>query len=336
MRRIRCPARLAAAKRRVLPLFACVVLPTVVQASGTTAGTVVDNVASVEFEVNGSSNSLESNTVSFEVLERIDVVVTPRSGQVTVAAGEAGVALLFTVTNTGNGDDEFSLAIDSALTGDDFNPDPAVPAIYFDSDDSGDFSAGDLAYTPGSNDPQLAADASIDILLVNDMPGSLTDGWLGRSQLTATSTSGTGLPGETLAGMGDGGIDAVVGASGGGDSAFGEYRIADIAIEVRKSVTVADPFGGTEPTEGATLTYTLDVEVLNDGTANAGILRDLIPAFSTYVPGSLMLNGANLSDAIDLDAGELDASGAPAVVVRLGDLSQADGIQTIEFQVTID
>jgi hypothetical protein len=174
------------------------------------------------------------------------------------------------------------------------------------------------------------------VLLVNDMPGGLTDGWLGRSRLTATSTTGTGLPGETVAGMGDGDIDAVFGNSGGDDSAFGEYRIADVSIDVRKSVTVNDPFGGAEPVVGATLTYTLDVEVLNGGTASAGVLREPIPAYSTYVPGSLSLNGAILSDAIDLDAGELDLSGAPMVVVRLGDLSQADGVQTIEFQVTID
>jgi hypothetical protein len=34
--------------------------------------------------------------------------------------------------------------------------------------------------------------------------------------------------------------------------------------------------------------------------------------------------------------GELDSSGAPTVIVRLGDLTLADGIQTVEFQVTID
>jgi hypothetical protein len=151
-------AVMAGANWRLLLLLASANLPAVVHASGTIAGTVVDNVATVVFEVNGSSNALESNTVSFEVLERIDVVVTPQSGQVTVASGETGAALLFTVTNTGNGNDEYSLSIDSSLGGDDFNPDPAVPSIYFDSDGSGDFSAGDLAYVPGSNDPQLAAD----------------------------------------------------------------------------------------------------------------------------------------------------------------------------------
>jgi hypothetical protein len=48
------------------------------------------------------------------------------------------------------------------------------------------------------------------------------------------------------------------------------------------------------------------------------------------------LNAVSLTDATDADAGELDTSVTPTVVVRLGDLVQTDGIQTVEFQVTID
>ena len=72
------------------------------------------------------------------------------------------------------------------------------------------------------------------------------------------------------------------------------------------------------------------------GTATASVISDPIPTFSTYAPGSITLNAASLSDAIDADAGEFDTSGAPTIVVRLGDLTQADGIQTIVFQVTIN
>ena len=66
------------------------------------------------------------------------------------------------------------------------------------------------------------------------------------------------------------------------------------------------------------------------------MLSDPIPAGTTYVPNSITLNAAALSDAIDADAGELDTSVTATVVVRLGDLTQADGVQTVEFQVTID
>lgn len=305
-------------------------------ASGTAAGTIIDNVATVTFDLGGVNNTQDSNTVTITVLERLDVMVTLQSPQVVVAPNETGSALLFTVTNTGNGNDEFELFIDSALVGDDFDPLPASPAIYFDTDGTGDFSVGDIAYVLAGNNPQLAADESVDILLVNNIPGTVANGRLGRSQLTATSTTGTGTPGITLIGLGDGGLDAVVGASGGTAASFGEYLVSDVEVNFQKTVVANDPFGGNEPTVGATLTYTITLEVTNGGTATASVFSDPIPAASTFVANSILLNGVNLTDVIDADAGELETSGAPTVVVRLGDLTLADGLQTIEFQVTID
>lgn len=308
----------------------------VARSEGTPAGTVIDNVATVNFDLGGVNSTLDSNTVTFMVLERLDVIVTLQSAQVVSAPGAVDRSILFTVTNTGNGTEAFELAIDSLLPGDDFDPVPAVPAIYFDTDASGGFSVGDIAYVPGGNDPQLVADESVGILLVNDIPGAVADGELGRSQLTATSITGTGTPGTTLVGLGDGGLDAIVGASGGAASGFGEYIVADVQISLTKSVVVSDPLGGTEPTVGATLTYTVTVEVLNSGTISAGTFSDPIPEFTTFVPESIALNGSALTDANDLDAGEFIANVTPEVVIQLGDLTQVDGIQTIEFQVTID
>lgn len=317
-------------------LACCLVLSPAAWSEGTPAGTVIDNVATVNFDLDGVNSTLNSNTVTFMVLERLDVVVTLQSAQVVSAPGAINRSILFTVTNTGNGSEEFELALNSILAGDDFDPLPAVPAIYFDTDSSGDFSAGDIAYVPGGNDPLLAADESVDVLLVNDIPGAVADGELGRSELTATSSTGTGLPGDTLAGLGDGGIDAVVGASGGAATVFGEYIVTDVQISLTKSVAVSDPLGGTEPTVGATLTYTVTVEVINGGTITAGAFSDPIPEFTTFVADSIVLNGSALTDANDLDAGEFIPNAVPEVVVQLGDLTQVDGIQTIEFQVTID
>lgn len=314
----------------------CLLLSHPVWSEGTAAGTVIENTATASFDLGGVNTSQDSNTVTIVVLERLDVVVTLQSPQVVVSPGQTATSLLFNVSNTGNGDDEFRLAINSALAGDDFDPVPAVPAIYFDSDSSGDFSAGDVPYVAGSNDPQLSADESIDVLLVNDIPGNVPDNALGRSELTATSTTGTGLPGATLTGLGDGGVDAIVGASGGTAAMFGEYLAADVQISMLKSVTVSDPLGGTEPTVGATLTYTITLAVLNTDIATASVFSDPIPNSSTYVANSIFLNGDSLTDAVDTDEGELVTAGAPAIQVRLGDLTSADGIQTIEFQVTID
>jgi len=322
--------------RLVYVAIATVAAGTQALAAGTPAGTLIEGTATVDFDYGGTPFSVSSNTTVLVVAERIDVATVLQSSQQVVAGNDTDRTLLFTVTNTGNGTETYSLAIDNLLAGDDFDPVAAVPAIYFDTDASGDLTAADQAYTPGTNDPVLAADASIDVFLVNDIPAGAGNGDIGRSQLTATSTTGTGAAGTVFAGSGDGGIDAVVGTTGGQSSDVGEYIVSDIQVTIVKSQGVSDPFGGTEPLPGATITYTLAVDVIGSGTATSSVVRDPVPDYTTYVPGSLVLNGVAQSDAADADAGELDVSARPTIVVRLGDLTLADGTQTIVFQVSID
>ena len=305
-------------------------------AAGTPVGTIIENTATVDFDLAGTPITLQSNTTTITVVERIDVVVTIQSPQTLVAGNDTNRALLFTVTNIGNGSETFALAIESVLAGDDFDPTPAATPIYFDTDGSGDFNVGDQAYVAGTNDPILAADATVDVFLVNDIPGTVVNGDIGFSQLTATSLTGSGAPGTEIGGAGDGGVDAVIGTTGGEDSDVGEYLVSDIAISVIKAQVVNDQFGGNQPIPGATITYTITVEVTSAGIATGSGISDPIPTFTTFVPGSITLNAVAISDATDADAGEFDITGVPTVVVRLGDLTQGDGLQTIIFDVTID
>lgn len=323
--------------RRTFMLCALCMLTAPAYAAGTAVGTLIENTASVDFTQTGAQQTTTSNTVSFLVAERIDIVVTLLSGQVVVSPGDVDRALLFTVTNTGNGAETVELTMNSIVAGDDFDPVPALPdAIFFDTDNSGDFNIGDVAYTSGVNDPTLSPDESVDVLLVNDIPGTTANGHLGRSELLATATTGSGSPGTVFAGQGDGGVDAVVGTTAAAATAFGEYLVDDVAINVVKSQAVSDPSGGTAPVVGATITYAITVEVVSTGTATAATIGDLIPTWSSFVADSITLNGAVITDATDGDAGEFDLTGAPTVVVRLGDLTQADGPQSIVFRVTID
>jgi len=322
--------------RRYTIFFLCCALSGPAGAVGTAVGTVIENTANITYELAGTPLALQSNTITIFVAERINVTTTLQSPQTLVSAGDTAQALLFTVTNTGNGNETFQLAIDSVIAADDFDPLPAVPAIYFDTDGSGDFNLGDQPYTPGVNDPILAADESVSVFIVNDIPGTVVNGEIGLSQLTATSTTGSGPAGTVFPNQGDGGVNAVTGTTGGSAAALGEYLVSDVLINVVKTQLVLDPSGGVEPVPGATLTYTISVEVVSAGVATASALRDAIPIFTTFVPASITLNGGALTDAVDVDAGELDISGPATVVVRLGDLTQADGVQTIVFQVSID
>ena len=250
--------------------------------------------------------------------------------------GDTNQDLLFTVSNTGNGSETLLLTVDSALAGDDFDPLPAVPSQYFDTDASGDLSAGDTPYNPGVNDPLLAPDESVNLLLVNDIPAGLADGLIGQSELSAAAATGTGAPGDEYAGQGDGGVDAVVGASGAADADAGEHIVGNVQLSIVKSATIVDPFGGTQPVPGAQIIYTVVTSVTGGGTATNAMVRDEIPANTTFVPASIRLNGVAMTDAPDGDAGEWISAGMPTVVVDLGDLTQAAGAQTVEFTVTID
>lgn len=306
-------------------------------AEGTPAGTDIQNTATVDYTLGGSPVTAVSNTDTVRVAEILDVVVTVSSPVVTVLAGATQEELLFVVTNTGNGSESFTLTPQSAgIGGDDFDPVLSTPSVYFDTDGSGDLSAGDVVYVPGTNDPVLAADASVRVLVVNDIPAGAPDNGLGRSQLSAASRTGTGAPGTAFPGQGDGGVDAVVGTTGADGSEFGQYRVQTLVMSVVKSRTVLDQFGGTRPVPGARINYRVVVSVAGTDTAVASLFDDPIPPNTTYVPGTLALNGAGLSDAADADAGEFIALPVPRLRVRLGDLTQASGAQTIDFAVTID
>jgi uncharacterized repeat protein (TIGR01451 family) len=336
--RLTLTSRLRAALARVatLGLASFAASPAAVHAVGTAAGTNIANTATVDYSIGGTPATATSNTTTVAVAEIVDITVALQSATTSVSAGGSNEALLFLVANTGNSVETFALSGDSVLVGDDFDPVPAAPYIYFDSDGSGDLSPGDTPYVAGSNDPVLAADASVAMLLVNDIPPGVPDGDRGRSELRATSATGTGAPGTVYPSRGSGGVDAVVGTSGGEAAVFGEYLVGAVLLSAVKSQTVLDPFGGALPVPGAEIRYQVVVTATGTGTAVGAALTDAIPANTTYVAGSLTLNGAPLTDSSDADAGSFASTPGPHVAVSLGDLTAAAGSQTVVFRVTID
>ena len=79
------------------------------------------------------------------------------------------------------------------------------------------------------------------------------------------------------------------------------------------------------------------VRIEDDAFIGPGaVFTNDIPAYTTYVPGSLRLNSAALSDATDADAGDFSAAPVARVSVQLGTLTQASGSQTVQFAVTIN
>jgi uncharacterized repeat protein (TIGR01451 family) len=302
-------------------------------AAGTAAGTTISNVATATYDLpGGGSGSVQSNVVTLKVDELIDVTVAWRDpSDVTGAAGAVGQVLSFTITNGGNGDESYTLGTVANLGGDDF--DPAIGAIILDTNGNGAYDPGvDTVYVPGTNDPQLAPDQSSAIFVLSALPLAASDGHRGRAQLTAVSKTGTGTPGTSFAGLGQGGGNAVIGATGGKGEADGWYKVQKASVAFLKSATIADPFGGTTQVPGSIITYTLAATVGGTGSLANLKVSDSIPSGTSYKAGSLTLDGGALTDAADADAGSFAGTG---VAVSLGNVASG-ATRTVTFKVKIN
>jgi uncharacterized repeat protein (TIGR01451 family) len=307
-------------------------------ALGTPAGTTINNQATVNYTMGASNYSLVSNTNTIRVDEVLNNVMTWQDAQpVTVSPGQTNRALTMKLTNTGNGTDTCTLsAISTQVTGTDFIP--ASVTVYLDTNGNKTYNPGtDQLYVPGTNDPTLGADQSLTLFVLSDIPSTgLTDGQKGNVLLTATSQTGIGAPGTVLSGKGPGGTDAVVGLSKGSSSDTGTYAVASLTVNVNKAVAVIDQLGGSQPMTGATVRYTLAVTATGSGTAMNVVITDPIPANTTYKPGTLKLNSALLTDAADVDAGDVGGTTAGTVTVMLGNLTSASPADIITFDVKIN
>jgi len=320
----------------VVALLAIACFSSAAKAAGTPAGTIILNQATANFEVDGDPTSSNSNIVSIQVGEILNVDVTWQDASaIPVFPGSLKQVLTMKVTNTGNGNEAFSLAVNTALPGDQF--DPSIVSVYLDTDENGLFDESqDTLYTPGANDPDMPADGFVTVFILCDIPADRLADDLGDADLTATSKTGSGTPGTIFEGLGDGGTDAVVGSTTATMTTPGTYEVRNVIVTIVKSAVVQDQFGGNKAIPGATVIYTLSVAASGEGTAQGVVITDDIPENSTYIPGTLKLNGAPLSDAADADAGDEGATTAGTVTVSLGDMIDTTPAQTIEFSVLIN
>lgn len=313
-------------RRWARAVLACVAaLTTAVTAGGTSAlaatpaGAAITNVATLRYQVAGIDRQVDSNAVSTTVAERLDVTLVRVGDGPVAVSGTTAVAT--TLTNTGNGSEQFVVTAATA--------DPGTTVMAIDGDGDGAFDpAKDTILTDGRT-PALAPGAALRILVVL-APGAGAGTPPAPTPLTITAhaDTGSGTPGTVLPGRGDGGGDAVIGPTGATASVVVPTVPGGAAPAMVKSQTVVAPDGSAQTVRGAVITYTLAARF--PGTAAAVRVADPVPSGTAYVPGSLSLDGVVLSDAADADAGSADAAG---IAVALGDV--AAGTRTIQFQVEI-
>jgi uncharacterized repeat protein (TIGR01451 family) len=320
------PFRLALAPLAI----AAALITTPAHAGGVKAGTLIENTASATYDGGAGPVTIPSNTITVKVDELLDVTVTSRdSGPVSAAPGSA--VLTFELTNTGNGPEAYTLTANPAVAGNDF--DTTVNGIAVDTNGNEVYDPGvDQMLTGPATTAAIAADASLTVFVLVTIPGGVADGDQSDVSLLAEAVTGTGAPGTAFAGQGAGGGNAIVGSTGANAAATGSLSVGITDVDLIKSATVRDPFGGTGIVPGATITYAIRAEVRGSGSVSDLVVTDAVPADTTYVAGSLKLDGATLTDAADADAGRSSTSG---ISVDLGTVSGGSS-HTVTFQVIID
>lgn len=287
----------------------------------TAPGTQISNRADLRYIVGGEVRQGSSNTVSFTIAERLDVGVSGDEATPTPIT-HAPSAVAVTVTNLGSGPEALDLTVQPSAG-------VRVDQVAIDRDGDGRFDAAIDRPLTGRT-PVMAAGEALRLVATVAAIDAPVDGTL---VIGARAQTGSGATDELLAGLGDGGGDAVVGRTGAAASVTLPLVAGRDTPTLVKRLAVRAPDGSARAIGGAIVTYTLVAGFPSGGVRDARI-EDPVPAGTSYVAGSLMLDGERLTDAADADAGSCDGR---LVAVAIGAASAAitAAAHTVTFQVRL-
>jgi hypothetical protein len=286
-------------------------------ARGTPAGTVISNQAELQYSQQGVFGAVaRSNTVQFTVYRVIDVAVQSLdAGGVPTGSPDAAVPLSFKVTNLGNAPEVFRLERVALAVVGDFTPTvSSAGSIFVENGLQAGFQASgpyaDTQYVAGSNDLNLAADASYTVYLSSDFAANLTNGRQGRAAIRAVSvTAGAAgaVPGTSVPSASSAGGFAIVGASRATSEATGSYVVTGLRLIMTKTqVAVRAPNGSSDLMSGAECDYLVDIQLQGStGNVDDVVVEDPLPPTLRYLANSLKINGVAKTDVADADEAQV-------------------------------
>jgi uncharacterized repeat protein (TIGR01451 family) len=331
------------------------------QAAGTASGTAVNNLATVQYSIgattqpviessptgNSTSGAGNGTSTSFVVDNKVDLTVAELSGgYTTVSAGGTNEVLVYTVTNTGNTTQDFSLAASDQLGG----ADPFGGTDNFDATPVGVFVDGNAngVYDAGSDTrtwvDELAANGTATVFVVRNIPAGQANGDISAVILTAqvAQAGAAGVKGADIltddSAIADNPATVQIvfadGASDGGDAAYNgrfadtdAYKVGAAQITVSKtSLVINDPInGGSNPKAipGATVEYTVTVANAAGASATATNVQvtDSLNAEITANRVAYDANGYGAGAGMQVTAPNI-AGGAPTALSNAADADQ--------------
>lgn len=267
------------------------------------AGSVIGNQATASYvDGAGVTRTAASNLVQTTVAQVAGVTLT--ATQTKTSSPGATVYLPHTITNTGNGNDVYNLALTNNTGTFDFSS----FVIYADANGDG---VPDN-FTPITVTPTLAPGQSYNIVVALRVPGTATAGQTDNVTVTTTSQfTGT---------VTDNNTDTV-------------NVTNNAVISVTKAEDLTSGPSGTTPVT-ITLTYTNT----GNSAASAVAITDALPAGMTYIAGSGRWSATTptaLTDASDGNENGINYSATGNTVVATVASVAAGQSGFVRFQVTI-
>ena len=287
---------------------------------GVKAGSVIENIATIEYSLDNKKYLLQSSLDKFVVDRIVDIKSSWQdSSAVEISAGEKNRVLTFLVANEGNSDENVSVL--GLYAGSEFAQENI--RVFVDSNNNGIFDNNDTQV----KDLLIKADDSVDVFIVSDTPKSI-DGNFSKESLfvedKAKDSKGKVDNKEK--------IDTVVRSNK--SSSVGVYRVRDYHLVAKKSAKVIGGDGLLHT--GSIVEYSIEVKIEGEkGEFNNVFIKDNIPTNTTYISNSLKLDGIALSDKNDSDKGFFDKD---LIAVSLGKVSNINNINKthkISFQVQV-
>jgi uncharacterized repeat protein (TIGR01451 family) len=289
-------------------------------AGGTIPGQSVDNVASVNYSVNGvtqtvirsapgtgnSTPGTAGTNTSFLVDRKVDLFIAEVSGGPTidVTPGSVNQVTTFFIRNDGNDAQgvalsaaTFAAAVNSHAS--DFPMDNI--RVFVESTAATNACTvptqpGGMAFALGTdsavNIPSLAVDNCTWVYIVADTPGTPTaaDGDYSNVELSAVARQPNTLTAWTPnSGADTTGVDTVYVDANATVSAQDQYEIVTASFTVQKSSAVIEDFVSTapnfKPIPGAQVEYTVTLTNTGGATAETVIIADPLPTQTTFLAG---------------------------------------------------
>ena len=313
-----------------LTLGCCLsLIGTATQAQPAPTTTSVENTARTIYNSGSANYDVPTNTLSIQVDELIDVGLTSLAAANAVISNDP-TAIPFAVVNTGRGPEAFIIRVNPEIGSGRFTP--SIDSIMIDTNGNGLAEPGiDRVIANGGVTPEMEPGQQIQVFVIASLPPEAVDRAAGTFSVMATAATGSGNPGAVIASAGTSGTDAIIGRSGAQQASAASLVAALATVTTAKSSTIVDPLGGTRAVSGSRITFQLAATATGSGSARGVRLVDAIPSGTTYVAGSMTIDGRKLSDIDDSDAGSFTAN---SVNVALGTVNGGER-RVVGFSVII-